>query len=84
IPCCPFDVTKTKEPKVVNGPVLYVNECNGRIDNMLSHLYDMQMLQLRMNGDRMARVDSDIESSDVEEEDSEMGEAALAPTDDED
>ncbi|MCD7467270.1 hypothetical protein HAX54_004599 [Datura stramonium] len=33
--------------------------------------------------DEMARVDSDIESSDDDEEDSEMGEAALAPTDDE-
>ncbi|MCE3051126.1 hypothetical protein HAX54_048950 [Datura stramonium] len=31
--------------------------------------------------DEMTRVDSDIESSDDDEEDSEMGEAALAPTD---
>ncbi|MCD7469733.1 hypothetical protein HAX54_008909 [Datura stramonium] len=31
--------------------------------------------------DEMARVDSDIESSDDEEEHSEMGEATLAPTD---
>ncbi|MCE3050208.1 hypothetical protein HAX54_046630 [Datura stramonium] len=32
--------------------------------------------------DEMTRVDSDIESSDDEEKDSEMGETALAPTDD--
>ncbi|MCD9559115.1 hypothetical protein HAX54_016848 [Datura stramonium] len=30
--------------------------------------------------DEMARIDSDIESSDDDEEDSKMGEAALAPT----
>ncbi|MCE0482452.1 hypothetical protein HAX54_041242 [Datura stramonium] len=45
-----IDVTKTKEPEGINGPVLSVNECNARIDNMLSHLYGMQILQLRMNG----------------------------------
>ncbi|MCD7458164.1 hypothetical protein HAX54_037429, partial [Datura stramonium] len=33
--------------------------------------------------DEMARVDSDIESSDDDEEDSEMEEAALAPTNNE-
>ncbi|MCD9641464.1 hypothetical protein HAX54_027659 [Datura stramonium] len=44
------DVTKTKEPDGINGPVLTVNERNVQIDNMLSHLYGMQMLQLRMNG----------------------------------
>ncbi|MCE0480891.1 hypothetical protein HAX54_038119 [Datura stramonium] len=117
------DVTKTKESEGINSPVLTVNECNARIDNMLSHLYGMQMLQLRLNGvteeqvqqlnidyplskhsrafcrvcpgyeepldedvaikDEMTRVDSNIESSDYDEEDSEMGEAALSPTDDE-
>ncbi|MCE3049786.1 hypothetical protein HAX54_045788, partial [Datura stramonium] len=44
------DVTKTKELEGINGPVLTVNEHNARIDNMLSHLYGMKMLQLRMNG----------------------------------
>ncbi|MCD7455738.1 hypothetical protein HAX54_029382 [Datura stramonium] len=44
------DVTKAKEPEGVNGPALSVNERNAQIDNILSHLYDMQMLQLRMNG----------------------------------
>ncbi|MCE0482236.1 hypothetical protein HAX54_040804 [Datura stramonium] len=34
--------------------------------------------------DEMARVDSDIESSDAEEEDSEKGEAAFSSTDDND
>ncbi|MCD9646558.1 hypothetical protein HAX54_036478 [Datura stramonium] len=114
---------KTKEPEGINGPVLSFNEHNARIDNMLSHLYDMQSSTslLRMNGvteeqlqqlnmdypmsehsralcrvgpgyeepldddvvteDQMARVDSDIESSDDDDEDSEMGEAALVPTD---
>ncbi|MCD7458034.1 hypothetical protein HAX54_036967 [Datura stramonium] len=43
------DVTKTKEPEGINGPVLTVNEHNVRIDNMLSHLYSMQKFQLRMN-----------------------------------
>ncbi|MCD7469014.1 hypothetical protein HAX54_007629, partial [Datura stramonium] len=87
-------MTKIKEPEGINGPVLTVNERNARIDNMLSYLFGMQMLQFRMNGswawiqgafvddmameDKMARVDSDIESSDDDEEDSEMGEAALA------
>ncbi|MCD7450304.1 hypothetical protein HAX54_005146 [Datura stramonium] len=44
------DVMKTKGPEGINGPFHYVNEHNARIDNMLSHLYGMQMLQLRMNG----------------------------------
>ncbi|MCD9560014.1 hypothetical protein HAX54_018439 [Datura stramonium] len=43
-----IDVTKTNEPKGIHGPVLSVSECNMRIDNMLSHLYGMQMLQLRI------------------------------------
>ncbi|MCD7449318.1 hypothetical protein HAX54_051258 [Datura stramonium] len=117
-------MTKTKEPKGINGLVLSFNECNVRIDNMLSHLYGMQMLQLRMNGmieeqlqqlnmdyplsehsralcragpgyeepldddvakeDEMTRIDSDIESSDDNEEDSEMERASLAPINDED
>ncbi|MCE3051285.1 hypothetical protein HAX54_049330, partial [Datura stramonium] len=32
-----IDVTKTKEPEGVYGPVLSINEPNARIDNMLSH-----------------------------------------------
>ncbi|MCE3051124.1 hypothetical protein HAX54_048948 [Datura stramonium] len=34
-----IDVTKTKEPEDINGPVLSVNERNARIENLLSHLY---------------------------------------------
>ncbi|MCE3216542.1 hypothetical protein HAX54_006842 [Datura stramonium] len=108
-----IDVTETKEPEGINGPVLSVNKHNTQIDNMLSHLYGMKMLQLRMNGvteeklqqlnmdyplrehsrdlcrvgpgfedlldddvakeDEMARVYSDVESSDDKEDDSEMG-----------
>ncbi|MCD7449189.1 hypothetical protein HAX54_050073 [Datura stramonium] len=44
-----IDVTKIKKPEGINGPVLFVNERNARIDNMLSHLYGMQILQLWMN-----------------------------------
>ncbi|MCD7459902.1 hypothetical protein HAX54_042259 [Datura stramonium] len=36
-----IDVTKTKEPQGVNGPVLSFNECNVRINKILSHLYGM-------------------------------------------
>ncbi|MCE2054921.1 hypothetical protein HAX54_041640 [Datura stramonium] len=82
-----IDMTKTKELEGVYGPLLSVNECNARIDNMLSHLVGPGFEEPLDDGvsteDEMARVDSDIEYSDVEEEDSEMGEAALAPTDDE-
>ncbi|MCD9643790.1 hypothetical protein HAX54_031489 [Datura stramonium] len=45
-----IDVTEKKEPEGINGAFLSVNERNARIDNILSHLYGMQMLQLRMNG----------------------------------
>ncbi|MCE5165769.1 hypothetical protein HAX54_012188 [Datura stramonium] len=45
-----IDVTKTKEPEGIKIPVLFVNEYNARIDNMLSHLYGMSMLHPRMNG----------------------------------
>ncbi|MCD9638283.1 hypothetical protein HAX54_022155 [Datura stramonium] len=38
------------ELEAIKGPVLTVNEHNARIDNMLSHLYSMQMLQLRKKG----------------------------------
>ncbi|MCE3216513.1 hypothetical protein HAX54_006759 [Datura stramonium] len=93
-----IEVTKTKEPEGINGPVLFFNEHNARIDNMLSHLYNYPLSEhsralcrvgpgyeepldddVSME-DEMTRVDSDLESSDDNEEDSEMGEAALAPT----
>ncbi|MCD7462603.1 hypothetical protein HAX54_048890 [Datura stramonium] len=82
------DVTKTKEPKGINSLFLAVNERNARIDNMLSHLYigpgyDEPLDDDVATEDEMERVDSDIESSDDDEEDSEMREAALAPTDNE-
>ncbi|MCD7455254.1 hypothetical protein HAX54_027513 [Datura stramonium] len=97
-----IDVTKIQDPDGIHGPVLSISEHHERIDNMLSHLYGMQMLQLRMNGvteevgpglekpqdddatdEEQARVDSNLESDD-DEDYSEMGEATLAPTDDED
>ncbi|MCD9641061.1 hypothetical protein HAX54_026878 [Datura stramonium] len=114
---------KTKDPEGIHGPVLSISEWHERFNNMLSHLYGMQMLQLRMNGvteehlqqlnmdyrlsehsralcrvrhgfyeplndddatdEEQARVDSDLESDD-DEDDSEIGEAAFTPTDDED
>ncbi|MCD7458173.1 hypothetical protein HAX54_037465 [Datura stramonium] len=83
-----IDVTKIKKPEGVHGQVLSVNERNARSDNMLSHLYELGLefekpLDVAIE-EEMARVDSGIESTDAEEEDSEMGEAALAPIDDED
>ncbi|MCD7467437.1 hypothetical protein HAX54_004861 [Datura stramonium] len=43
------DVTKTKDPEGIHGSVLSIGECHARFDNILSNLYAMQMLQLRMN-----------------------------------
>ncbi|MCD7460540.1 hypothetical protein HAX54_043731 [Datura stramonium] len=45
-----IDVTKTKDPEGIHGPFLSIGERHVRLNNMLSHLYGMQMLQLRMNG----------------------------------
>ncbi|MCD9646985.1 hypothetical protein HAX54_037262 [Datura stramonium] len=46
-----LDATKTKESKGLDGPMLLsISQCNARIDNVLSHLYGMKMLQLRMSG----------------------------------
>ncbi|MCD7455115.1 hypothetical protein HAX54_027019 [Datura stramonium] len=116
-----IDVTKTKDPEGIHGPLISISEHHTRFDNMLIHLYNMQMLQLGMNGVKeeqlqqlnmdyplsehsralcrfrpgfdeplddddatdkeQARVDSDLESND-DEDDSNMGEAALSLTDD--
>ncbi|MCD7451734.1 hypothetical protein HAX54_013215 [Datura stramonium] len=79
-----IDMTKTKESKGINGPVLSVNERNARINSMLSYLYGEPLDDDDVaTEDEMARINSDLESSDDNEEDSEMGKAALAPTDDE-
>ncbi|MCE2056100.1 hypothetical protein HAX54_044048 [Datura stramonium] len=48
-----IDLMKTKDPEGIHGPVLSISECHERIDNMLTNLYIMQMLQCRMN--RMTR-----------------------------
>ncbi|MCE3051103.1 hypothetical protein HAX54_048914 [Datura stramonium] len=106
----------SRSKKGVDDPVLFVNERKARIDNMLSHLYNIQMPQLRMNGvfekylnmdypmsehlralcrvapefeepfdddmaieDEMARVDSDIESSDAEKKSSKMEKLLFPP-----
>ncbi|MCE3051874.1 hypothetical protein HAX54_051093, partial [Datura stramonium] len=39
-----IDLTKTKYTEGVHGLILSFNERNARIGNMLSHLYNMQML----------------------------------------
>ncbi|MCE3216338.1 hypothetical protein HAX54_006158 [Datura stramonium] len=87
-----IDVTKTKEPRGINDPVLSINEHNARIDIMLNHLYALCRVCPRFEDpldndvatkDEMVRVDLDIESSDDNEEGSEMGESALAPKDNE-
>ncbi|MCD7459678.1 hypothetical protein HAX54_041610 [Datura stramonium] len=82
-----IDVTKTKEPEGINDPVLFVNKRSVRIDNILSDLvgtgYEEPLDDDVAIEDEMARVDSDIEFSDDNEEDSEMGEAALSYTDNE-
>ncbi|MCD7452787.1 hypothetical protein HAX54_018140 [Datura stramonium] len=62
------NLTNTKEPEGINSLVLYVNERNTCIDSMLSHLYGPgfeEPLDYDVaTKDEMARVDSDIESSD--------------------
>ncbi|MCD9644551.1 hypothetical protein HAX54_032832 [Datura stramonium] len=45
-----LDVTKKKELDYIHGLVLSISERNACIDNVLSYLYSMQILQLRMNG----------------------------------
>ncbi|MCD7458307.1 hypothetical protein HAX54_037835 [Datura stramonium] len=45
-----LDVMKEKEPKGIYDYVLSISQCNVCIDNILSHLYGMQMLRLRMSG----------------------------------
>ncbi|MCD9643730.1 hypothetical protein HAX54_031399 [Datura stramonium] len=70
-----------KGPEDLHSPLLSICECNLYIDNVLSHLYGMKMLQLRMSEDR---VDSNLESDANDGEDSKMGEVAYAPMDDED
>ncbi|MCD7463067.1 hypothetical protein HAX54_049884 [Datura stramonium] len=70
-----LDVMKMKESEGIHGPVLSINERNAHIDNVLSHLYNIQMLQLRMSG---ARVDFDLKYDD-DGDDSEMGKAAYDP-----
>ncbi|MCE3050421.1 hypothetical protein HAX54_047183 [Datura stramonium] len=44
-----IDVMKTTEPDSLHHPGMSISKRNSHIDNVLSHLYDMQMLQLRMS-----------------------------------
>ncbi|MCD9642838.1 hypothetical protein HAX54_029871 [Datura stramonium] len=44
-----IDKTRTKDIVGLHGSTLSIGEHYARFDNMSSHLYDMQMLQLRMN-----------------------------------
>ncbi|MCD9559299.1 hypothetical protein HAX54_017173 [Datura stramonium] len=84
-----IDVTKTKESEGIHDPFLSINERTARTDNISSHMYVGPGFEEPLDDDlstedEIARVDSYIESSNVEEEDFEMGEAAFAPTNDED
>ncbi|MCD7468309.1 hypothetical protein HAX54_006379 [Datura stramonium] len=45
-----LDVTKTKELEGLHSLGLSISEKNVHIDNVPSHLYGMQMLQVRMSG----------------------------------
>ncbi|MCE3215058.1 hypothetical protein HAX54_000708 [Datura stramonium] len=89
-----IDVIKTKDPDGIHGPVPSISERNALIDNVLSHLYGMQTLQVGpifeeplgnddVTDEEQARVDSELEF-DNDGDDFEMGEAAFAPIDDED
>ncbi|MCE0481509.1 hypothetical protein HAX54_039310 [Datura stramonium] len=44
-----LDVMKTKEPEGIHGSMLSISERNTCFDNVLSLLYGMQMLQLRIS-----------------------------------
>ncbi|MCD7461249.1 hypothetical protein HAX54_045733 [Datura stramonium] len=83
-----LDMIKTKEPEGLHGPVLSISENNMRIDNILSHLYGIVGPGFEEPFDdddptdsERARCNSDLESN---VDDSEIGEAIYAPTDDED
>ncbi|MCD9643346.1 hypothetical protein HAX54_030748 [Datura stramonium] len=61
-----LDLTKTKEIKGIQGLVLSISERNVLIHNALSHLYDMQVLQLRMSGvmeEKLWQLNMDYPSS---------------------
>ncbi|MCD7462478.1 hypothetical protein HAX54_048633, partial [Datura stramonium] len=45
-----LDTIKTKEPEGIHGTMLSISERSPHIDNVLSHLYGMKMLQLRICG----------------------------------
>ncbi|MCD7461523.1 hypothetical protein HAX54_046340 [Datura stramonium] len=66
-----LDVTKTKKPEGIHGPVLSISFEEPFDDDDLTD-------------DEKARIDSDLEFDGDDGEYSEMGEAAYAPTDDED
>ncbi|MCE3051283.1 hypothetical protein HAX54_049327, partial [Datura stramonium] len=77
-----IDVTKTKDPKGIHGPVLSISECNARFDNMLSHLYE-PLDDDDSTEEKQAKVDFDLESDD-DEDDFKMGETIVVPKHDED
>ncbi|MCE5166009.1 hypothetical protein HAX54_013994, partial [Datura stramonium] len=45
-----LEVIKTKDPEGLYSLVLSISEKNGRTNNILSHLYGMQILKLGMSG----------------------------------
>ncbi|MCD9640874.1 hypothetical protein HAX54_026585 [Datura stramonium] len=83
---------KSKDPKDQHILTLSIAEQNAQIDNVLSHLYGMQILQVGpvfeellndddLTNDEQARDDSDLELDASEEEDSEIIDVDYAPTD---
>ncbi|MCD7454126.1 hypothetical protein HAX54_023544 [Datura stramonium] len=88
-----LEVTKTKETKGIHDLMLSISKHNMRIDNVHSHLSSMKMLHLSFEepiddddatNKEQARVDYNLECDSDDEDHSEMGEAAYAPTDDKD
>ncbi|MCD7465347.1 hypothetical protein HAX54_001073 [Datura stramonium] len=82
-----LDVMKMEELKGIHSPVLSISERNTRINNILSHLvapgFEEPFGDADATDEEQDRLDSDLESDD-DGDDSEMGEATYAPTDDED
>ncbi|MCE0481358.1 hypothetical protein HAX54_039040 [Datura stramonium] len=82
-----IDITKTKNPEGIHGPVLSISECHAQTDNILSHIYDMKMLQLRMNGvteERLQQLNMDYPLSEHSRDLCRVGPIFEEPLDDDD
>ncbi|MCD7467525.1 hypothetical protein HAX54_005020 [Datura stramonium] len=82
-----IDVTKAKDTEGIHCPVLSISELHAQIDSMLSHLYDMQMLQVRMNGvieEQLQQLNLDYLLSEHSKALSKVGTGCEEPLDDDD